>query len=145
VTARGRLVEAGGEDSPERGGAVVHFPGGSLGRGSGCSVAAKAPPTTEASFGRRGCQSPPWCRFGHTRKMSKLNHTESIVVARSPEDLYDLVSDVTRMGEWSPVCKACWWDEGAGPAEGAWVHREERVARANLGDAFGGRSRRSGS
>jgi ribosome-associated toxin RatA of RatAB toxin-antitoxin module len=52
--------------------------------------------------------------------MSKLNHTESIAVARSPEDLYDLVSDVTRMGEWSPVCKACWWDEGAGPAVGAW-------------------------
>jgi ribosome-associated toxin RatA of RatAB toxin-antitoxin module len=31
--------------------------------------------------------------------MSKLNQTESIVVARSPEDLYDLVSDVTRVGE----------------------------------------------
>jgi Polyketide cyclase / dehydrase and lipid transport len=31
-----------------------------------------------------------------------------------------MVADVTRMGEWSPVCKACWWDEGAGPAVGAW-------------------------
>jgi len=30
-----------------------------------------------------------------------------------------MVSDVTRMGEWSPVCKACWWDEGAGPHVGA--------------------------
>jgi hypothetical protein len=44
--------------------------------------------------------------------METLQHSESIVVARSPEELYDLVSDVTRMGEWSPVCKACWWDEG---------------------------------
>src|ERR1700730_16264824 len=52
--------------------------------------------------------------------MSKLNHSASIVVAGSPEDLYDMVSDVTRMGEWSPVCKTCWWDEGAGPAVGAW-------------------------
>ena len=43
----------------------------------------------------------------------------SIVIACTPEDLYELVSDVTRMGGWSPVCKACWWDEGAGPRVGA--------------------------
>ena len=24
------------------------------------------------------------------------------------------------MGEWSPICRACWWDEGAGPEAGAW-------------------------
>ena len=52
--------------------------------------------------------------------MVTLTHSASVVVARSPEDLYDLVSDVTRMGKWSPVCKACWWDEGAGPSVGAW-------------------------
>ena len=52
--------------------------------------------------------------------MSSLQYSESIVVARSPEALYDLVADVTRMGEWSPVCKACWWDDGDGPRVGAW-------------------------
>ena len=52
--------------------------------------------------------------------MSSLQYSESIVVARSPEALYDMVSDVTRMGEWSPVCKACWWDDGDGPRAGAW-------------------------
>jgi Polyketide cyclase / dehydrase and lipid transport len=52
--------------------------------------------------------------------MSNLNHAESVVIARSPEDLYDMVADVTRMGEWSPVCAACWWDEGEGPRQGAW-------------------------
>ena len=52
--------------------------------------------------------------------MTALQHSGSIVVARSPEDLYDMVSDVTRMGEWSPICKACWWDEGEGPRVGAW-------------------------
>ena len=31
-----------------------------------------------------------------------------------------MVSDVTRMGEWSPVCKACWWDDGDSPRVGAW-------------------------
>lgn len=45
---------------------------------------------------------------------------ESIHVAVPPDELYALVSDVTRMGEWSPVCKACWWDEGDGPRVGAW-------------------------
>ena len=52
--------------------------------------------------------------------MSSLQYSESIVVARSPEVLYDMVSDVTRMGEWSPVCQACWWDDGDGLRAGAW-------------------------
>jgi hypothetical protein len=52
--------------------------------------------------------------------MDALTHSDSVVVARSPEDLYDMVSDVTRMGEWSPVCKACWWEDGASARVGAW-------------------------
>lgn len=52
--------------------------------------------------------------------MTSLRYSESITIGRSPEDLYDMVSDVTRMGEWSPVCKACWWDGGDGPQVGAW-------------------------
>lgn len=52
--------------------------------------------------------------------MSDLTYQDSIVVACSPEELYDLVSDITRMGAWSPVCKECWWDEGHGPWTGAW-------------------------
>jgi hypothetical protein len=52
--------------------------------------------------------------------MSSLRHAESIVIARPAEFLYDMISDVTRMGEWSPICTACWWDEGAGPWAGAW-------------------------
>jgi Polyketide cyclase / dehydrase and lipid transport len=49
-----------------------------------------------------------------------LSYSESIVIARSPEVLYEMVSDVTRMGEWSPICSTCWWDDGAGPRVGAW-------------------------
>ena len=52
--------------------------------------------------------------------MSDLKYSESVFVARTPEDLYDMISDVTRMGEWSPVCKSCWWDEDARPEVGAW-------------------------
>ena len=46
--------------------------------------------------------------------------SDSIVIARTPEEVYDLVSDVTRTGEWSPICRECWWDEGAGAEVGAW-------------------------
>jgi hypothetical protein len=56
----------------------------------------------------------------HTVRMSNPQHSDSIVIARSPEELYDMVSDVTRMGEWSPVCKTCWWDESDSPRVGAW-------------------------
>jgi hypothetical protein len=38
-------------------------------------------------------------------------YQDSVVVAATPEAVYDLVSDVTRTGEWSPVCTACWWDD----------------------------------
>ena len=52
--------------------------------------------------------------------MTDLTFSDSVVVAASPEELYDLVSDVTRTGEWSPVCVACWWDEGATGKAGDW-------------------------
>jgi hypothetical protein len=55
--------------------------------------------------------------------MRELSYRDSILVACAPEKLYDLVSDVTRMGEWSPICQACWWDDdgdGGGPRAGAW-------------------------
>lgn len=50
--------------------------------------------------------------------MDELQESGSIVINRTPGELYDLISDVTRMGEWSPVCKACWWDDGGGPRAG---------------------------
>ncbi|MCW2510023.1 MAG: uncharacterized protein JWP68_3171 [Modestobacter sp.] len=52
--------------------------------------------------------------------MDTLTHSDSVVVRSSPEALYDLVSDVTRTGEWSPVCRACWWDEGTPGEVGSW-------------------------
>ena len=50
--------------------------------------------------------------------MSDLTHSESIVIDAPPQAVYALVADVTRTGEWSPVCKECWWDEGASGAVG---------------------------
>jgi polyketide cyclase/dehydrase/lipid transport protein len=54
--------------------------------------------------------------------MTPTEHSDSIVINRSPEAVYDLVSDITRMGGWSPVCKECWWDEGASAQVGAWFN-----------------------
>lgn len=59
--------------------------------------------------------------------MPDLTHAESIDVARPPEILYDMVSDVTRMGEWSPICTACRWDDGAGPTPGSWFTGRNEV------------------
>lgn len=51
-------------------------------------------------------------------------------MAVPPDELYALVSDVTRMGDFSPVCKACWWDDGAQAAVGAWfTGRNEAAGR----------------
>ena len=55
-----------------------------------------------------------------TASMDTLTHSESIVIGCSAQTLYDMVADVTRTGEWSPVCRTCWWDEGGGPRVGAW-------------------------
>jgi hypothetical protein len=59
--------------------------------------------------------------------VTELQFADSILVAQAADQLYAMVSDVTRMGEWSPVCRACWWDEPepgtaqvAGPYVGAW-------------------------
>ncbi len=46
---------------------------------------------------------------------------ESVTVNASAQDVYGIVSDITRTGEWSPVCTSCWWDdEVSAGAEGSW-------------------------
>jgi carbon monoxide dehydrogenase subunit G len=53
--------------------------------------------------------------------VSHYNHSNSISIDSSPADVYAIVSDITRIGELSPVCQSCAWDD---PAEaeraGAW-------------------------
>jgi hypothetical protein len=38
-------------------------------------------------------------------------HQEAITINRSSEELYDLIADVSRMGEWSPVCTGGSYDD----------------------------------
>ncbi|MFL6240976.1 MAG: SRPBCC family protein [Actinomycetes bacterium] len=51
--------------------------------------------------------------------MADVDVTEHIAAA--PDAVYDLISDLTRMGEWSPENRGGEWIRGAsGPAVGAW-------------------------
>ena len=46
--------------------------------------------------------------------------TATIDINRSPQDVWAALTDVTRMGEWSPECTAVRWASGTtGPAKGA--------------------------
>jgi uncharacterized protein YndB with AHSA1/START domain len=42
--------------------------------------------------------------------------TARIEIAATPEQVYRLISDITRMGEWSPECYRCMWLNGSGAA-----------------------------
>jgi Polyketide cyclase / dehydrase and lipid transport len=60
----------------------------------------------------------------------KPRDSVSIDIAAPPEVVYDLVSDITRMGEWSPECYQCAWTKGAtGPAVGARFKAKNKGAR----------------
>jgi ribosome-associated toxin RatA of RatAB toxin-antitoxin module len=61
--------------------------------------------------------------------VSDLTYAESITVQAPPSHVYDIVSDVTRTGEWSPICKQCWWDDGGGPRVGAWFTGRNETPR----------------
>jgi uncharacterized protein YndB with AHSA1/START domain len=55
---------------------------------------------------------------------------ESITIAADPNLVYDLLADVTRMGQWSPECYRCEWLDGASAAvEGARFRGYNRLGR----------------
>ena len=59
--------------------------------------------------------------------LSELHVSRTTVGAAPPQRVYEIISDVTRIGELSPVCKAAWWDEGSGPHEGGWFTGRNEV------------------
>jgi hypothetical protein len=57
---------------------------------------------------------------------------KSVVIDAPADAIYDLVAELTRMGDWSPECAAVEWEGGAtGPAVGA------RFVGHNQGGPFG--------
>lgn len=52
--------------------------------------------------------------------MTEWTTSVSRDIAADPDTIWNAISDVTRMGEWSPECHTCTWDEGfSGPEVGA--------------------------
>src|SRR3954471_19372299 len=51
----------------------------------------------------------------------RIPHDEvTLEIDATPAEIYGLISDITRMGEWSPECIRCRWVKGStGPAVGA--------------------------
>jgi hypothetical protein len=43
--------------------------------------------------------------------LGRYQHVETTIIAADPRVVYDLVVDVSRMGEWSPVCTGGAWDD----------------------------------
>ncbi|GAA1553035.1 SRPBCC family protein [Brevibacterium picturae] len=77
-----------------------------------------------------------------------LTFADSILIEADPATVYATVADVTRTGEWSPICRECWWDEDDGPRVGAWFtghnvtpdrewQTRSQVIVADEGRAFG--------
>jgi uncharacterized protein YndB with AHSA1/START domain len=63
----------------------------------------------------------PLGNHAEERTMKRKPHDSvTVEIAAPPEHVYALVSDITRMGEWSPECIECSWTKGAtGPEIGA--------------------------
>ncbi len=61
----------------------------------------------------------------------RIAHDEvTIDIDASPDTVYGLVSDITRMGEWSPECVRCSWAKGAtGRAVGARFKAKNKGSR----------------
>ena len=58
-----------------------------------------------------------------TERSARFTRSESIRIGATPQQVWDLVTDIGRTGEWSPICKACWWEDPAvGPEVGAYFH-----------------------
>ena len=49
--------------------------------------------------------------------LKDFQYSESILIDAPAHHVYDLVTDVTRTGEWSPIVETCWWKEPSDHAE----------------------------
>jgi len=47
--------------------------------------------------------------------LKDFQYSESILIDAPAHHVYDLVTDVTRTGEWSPIVETCWWKEPRTP------------------------------
>ncbi len=59
-------------------------------------------------------------RWGTDERTARTVDEATVVIDADPETIWALVTDITRMGEWSPEAKGGrWFGRARGPAEGA--------------------------
>ena len=57
----------------------------------------------------------------------------SVIINRAPAEVFAVVADITRTGEWSPECMSGRWVDGAsGPAVGAKFEGDNKVVIAGI-------------
>jgi Polyketide cyclase / dehydrase and lipid transport len=82
--------------------------------------------------------APPRCRRPVPYCDAMPDLTDSIEVAASPEAAYSLLSDLPRMGSWSPECTGVtWWGRLRAPVQGARFighNRRGKVRWATFGE-----------
>lgn len=75
---------------------------------------------TQPADGFRQCQTPSMTDPSPVPADARAHHEVSVEIAASPHDVYALVSDLTRMGEWSPEAIGGEWRDGAAGVAGDW-------------------------
>ena len=59
--------------------------------------------------------------MAQTARERHYSHSESIQIDATTQQVWDVVTQIERTGEWSPVCRAAWWKAPATGLEvGAW-------------------------
>jgi uncharacterized protein YndB with AHSA1/START domain len=56
-----------------------------------------------------------------------------LTVDKEPSEMWDLITDVARIGEWSPECKGGAWLDGGTPAAGARFEGENHFGNGFIG------------
>src|SRR4051812_42214236 len=96
---------------------------------SGWRCASKRVPISDRRSRAMPCTVLAGYAVLHTRRRNRMEMRgdASLRIAAPPETVYELVTDITRMGEWSPECIGCDWMDGHdGPVVGAQFHGHNR-------------------
>ena len=55
--------------------------------------------------------------MAETSKLTTPEHEVTTVIKAPPDKVWPLITDVTRMGDWSPICRRCDWVGSPGRPE----------------------------
>src|SRR5262249_57711513 len=101
--------------------------GGVGGGGGGQAARLRTGRSTGAVGGRVRLEIRLGTEQGRLAMGKATSGQASIDIDAAPEAVYDLVSDLRRVGEWSPECYRCEWIQGDCPVVGAEFKGHNRI------------------